>query len=169
VLAGRWIQHPQLPGVPLSQRGNRHSVRASAVWGLRTAGPRGLTPRFQAVLVGFALFYPPYPLLVTLSCVITGCEEGLWSLRPQLPGIPLSQRGIRHSVRASAVWGAQRGEAPLRSFSSPKMEHPSQAEWGIKGVERLQIGNAPRATRTPAPGFGGQYSIQLSYRGMAYP
>ena len=31
--------------------------------------------------------------------------------------------------------GVQRGEVPLRSFQSPKIEDPPQEEWGIQGVE----------------------------------
>ena len=32
--------------------------------------------------------------------------------------------------------GVQRGAAPLRCYLSPKIEDPSQEEWGIQGVEK---------------------------------
>jgi hypothetical protein len=49
---------------------------------------------------------------------------GVWSLHPQLPGIPLSQRGSEWAFRPCLQRGVQRGKAPLRFFSSPKNGGP---------------------------------------------
>jgi hypothetical protein len=46
-----------------------------------------------------------------------------------------SVSGFRSAVSALHRWGVQMGEAPLRSSLSPKIEDPSQAEWGIKGAD----------------------------------
>ena len=63
-------------------------------------------------------------------------------------GIPCSDRSHR---------GVQRGEAPLRFFSSPKIEDPPQAEWGIKGVEGSDKGNATGADGIPGGGLSLPY------------
>ena len=65
---------------------------------------------------------------------------------PDNAGIRVAERVVRQLLRfaRAAHRGVQRGEAPLRSSISPKMEHPSQAEWGTRGLihnhtEEVQI------------------------------
>jgi len=81
----------------------------------------------------------------------------VWSLHPQLPGIPLSQRGNEWAIPSLRPIGACRGAKPLGYVAKPQTRNPKTVqrsaagslrvslnpiflfpqEWGNKGVEEI--------------------------------
>jgi len=74
----------------------------------------------------------------------------LWRFRAKRPAswIP-APRFHEDKLRGNDTRGAQRGKAPLRFFSSPKIEDPPQEEWDPKGVEKESWDTLFKLASTP--------------------
>jgi len=110
--------HPQLPGIPLSQRGNEVQSRPLPP---RPGRAEGRSPS--------AFFLSPKSGGSRGLILDTKTPTAVRNLHPQLPGIPLSQRGNEVQSRPLPP---RPGRAERRSPSA--FLHIPQ-EWGIKGVD----------------------------------